>query len=457
LVRIAIQGNINVPACSNALRNNDEDTRHRSGGYGAVLTKNKACGGILPQREENKMTLNTLQKRMLIASAVAIVSAAPAMAADCGLNTGQAATGAPIPIGAITTASGAADMANAPHAAEAYFDCVNANGGINGRPIAYTWEDDQTRPDRAAEHATSLVEDGGVYALVGGASIVDCVATAQYYADNGIINLMAAAVAPQCFLAQNVAGLNSGPRYSLVSAVSFAHENLGVNSVVCPQPSIPGADWICDGIETYAALEGMEYSHLTFDQMSADNESLVAQLMATGADATVYIGSPVTIPPFLAAMEALGAGDTMKVLLPSPAYNPFIPEAIGPYWNDRLWVNIEFGPLSSSNAEVDNFNEVMSAADITPDGFAQMGYMAARVAVEAMLTIPADDISRETVTAAIQGVQNFESDMLCRPWAFGDADAPSRLANRAGWMVELTDGAWNVLSDCVDVDPRVIQ
>ena len=80
-----------------------------------------------------------------------------------------------------------------------------------------------------------------------------------------------------------------------------------------------------------------------------------------------------------------------------------------------------------------------------------------RVAVEAMLTIPADDISRETVTAAIQGVQNFESDMLCRPWAFGDADAPSRLANRAGWMVELTDGAWNVLSDCVDVDPRVIQ
>ncbi len=403
------------------------------------------------------MTITTLRKRLLLASAATIVLAGPALAVDCGLNSGQAATGVPIPIGAIATASGAADMSNAPRAAGAFFDCVNANGGINGRPIDYSWEDDQTRPDKAAEHANSLVEDRGVYALVGGASIVECIATAQYYADQGIVSVMGAAVAPQCFMATNVAAMNSGPRYSLVAAVAYAHENLGVNSVVCPQPSIPGADWICDGIQRYAELEGMGYHHLTFDQMSADNESLVAQLMATGADATVYVGSPVTVPPFLAAMEALGAGDTMRVLAPSPVYNPHIPEAVGPYWNDRLWVSIEFGPLNAPGPDVDNFNEVMAAAGVTPDGFAQMGYMAARVAVEAMLTIPADQISRESVTAAIQGVQAFESDMLCRPWGFGEAGSTSRLSNRAGWMVQMTDDAWQVLSGCVDIDPRVIQ
>ena len=375
----------------------------------------------------------------------------------CGLNNGSAATGAPIKLGAIVTASGAADMTNAPLAAKAYFDCVNANGGINGRPIEYAWEDDQTRPDKAAEHAKKFVEDQGVLALVAGSSIVDCVADSQYFADNGVISLMAAAVAPQCFTSSNVAMLNQGPRYGLISAVAFARQNLGIKHVVCPEPSIPGADWICAGIEAYARLEGPEYSHLTFDQSSADNDSLVAQIMATGADATVYVGSPVTLPPFLAAMEAADAGATMKVLAPSPAYNPMIPGAIGPYWNEKLWVSLEFGPLDKAGPDVDNFNAVMVAGGVTPDGFAEMGYITAKLAVDAMLTIPADQISRETVTAAIQNVRDFRSDMLCKPWAFGDKDATARLANRSGWMVQMSGDSWKVLSDCVDVDPRVIE
>lgn len=383
--------------------------------------------------------------------------AALAEAPVCGLNNGQAATGEPIVLGAITTGSGAADMTNAPKAAQAYFACVNANGGINGRPIEYSWEDDQTRPDKAAEAAKKLIEDQGVVALVGGASIVDCVATSKYYEENGVISLMAAAVAPQCFTSKNVVMLNQGPRYGLVSAVAYATKNLGIKHIVCPEPSIPGADWICAGVEAYAKLEGLEYSHLTFDQSSADNDSLVAQIVATGADATVYVGSPVTMPPFLAAMEAQGAGDSIKVLAPSPVYNPMIPEAIGPYWNDKLWVSLEFGPLDRPGPDVYNFNAVMSAGGVTPDSFAQMGYLAAKLAVDAMLTVPADQISRETVAGAIANVQDFQSDMLCKPWAFGSSDATARLANRSGWMVQMSEGGWKVLSDCVDVDPRVIE
>lgn len=390
--------------------------------------------------------------------AAALTAASAAMAQDpvCGLGNGQAATGEPIKLGAIVTASGVADMTNAPKAANAYFECVNANGGINGRPIEYGWSDDQTRPDKSAEHAKKYVEDVGVVALVGGASIVDCVATAQYYKDNGVISLMAAGVAPQCFTATNVATMNQGPRYGLLSAVAYARKNLGITHIACPQPTSPGADWICAGIENYAKLEGLKYSHLTFDQSSADNDSLVVQIMATGADATVYMGSPVTMPPFLAAMETADAGATIKVLAPSPVYNPNIPQAVGAYWNDRLWVAIEFGPLDAPGPDVENFKALARAYGVEADSFGQMGYMAARLAVEAMLTIPADRISRETVTAALQNVQSFQSEMLCEPWAFGGKDDTSRLANRAGWMVQMTGGDWQVLQGCVGVDPRLI-
>ena len=93
-------------------------------------------------------------------------------------------------LGAIVTASGAADISNGANGAKAYFDCVNANGGINGRPIAYSMDDDQTRPDKAAEIAKKMVEDNKVVALVGSSSLVDCIATAQYYDQSGIISLM---------------------------------------------------------------------------------------------------------------------------------------------------------------------------------------------------------------------------------------------------------------------------
>ena len=121
---------------------------------------------------------------------VAGLAVSAASAADCGINTGKPATGQPIPIGAIVTASGAADISNGANGAKAYFDCVNANGGINGRPIAYSMDDDQTRPDKAAEIAKKMVEDNKVVALVGSSSLVDCIATAQYYDQSGIISLM---------------------------------------------------------------------------------------------------------------------------------------------------------------------------------------------------------------------------------------------------------------------------
>lgn len=52
------------------------------------------------------------------------------------------ATDSPIKVGAISTESGGIDFSSSSKAAQAYFDCVNANGGINGRPIEYDPQDD---------------------------------------------------------------------------------------------------------------------------------------------------------------------------------------------------------------------------------------------------------------------------------------------------------------------------
>ncbi len=75
-------------------------------------------------------------------AAVAAASADSAAEPICGLHNGQKATGQPIAIGGIVGRTGPADFSSSGDAAAAYFKCVNANGGINGRPIDYSLEDD---------------------------------------------------------------------------------------------------------------------------------------------------------------------------------------------------------------------------------------------------------------------------------------------------------------------------
>lgn len=377
-------------------------------------------------------------------------------AVDCGMNTGKPATGEPIPIGAIVTASGVGDLSIGAKAAEAYFKCVNDNGGVNGRPIAYSYEDDQTRPDKAAELAKKLVDDKKVYALVGGSSLVDCIATAQYYEQSGVISLMAAGVAPQCYNAKNIAPLNAGPRYGLIGAAKYAIEKLGTKHIACPQPTVPGADWSCAGIEALAKKYGVAYSHFTFDQQSADNDSLVQQIVQTGADTTIYLGTPPTFVPFLAAAERADVGGKLKILTPSPMYNAGMPEAIGSYWNDKFWVDIEFGPLDAANADTANYVAVMKAYNTPLDSIGQSGYLAADILVKALLKLDPAKIDRASVTGAIQGVQDYKNDMLCAPWSFGPKDAVAHLGNRAGWIAQMTDDKWKVNAGCVSVDADLI-
>ncbi len=62
-------------------------------------------------------------------------------------------------VGAIATASGGVDFSSSPKAAAAYFDCVNANGGINGRPIDYAYEDDAFDPTQTAQIAAGFAAD----------------------------------------------------------------------------------------------------------------------------------------------------------------------------------------------------------------------------------------------------------------------------------------------------------
>ena len=107
-------------------------------------------------------------KRFSIVSVVATVGALvfstlPAQAADPGLSAKEIKLGYSGPL----TGSAGQVYGKLPGAMKAYFDHINANGGVYGRKIKLVVRDDKYLPTLAATQTTNLVLNDKVFALVG--------------------------------------------------------------------------------------------------------------------------------------------------------------------------------------------------------------------------------------------------------------------------------------------------
>ena len=114
------------------------------------------------------MIRNTRMKRFSIVSVVATVGALvfstlPAQAADPGVSATEIKLGYSGPL----TGSAGQVYGKLPGAMKAYFDHINANGGVNGRKIKLVVRDDKYLPTLAATQTTNLVLNDKVFALVG--------------------------------------------------------------------------------------------------------------------------------------------------------------------------------------------------------------------------------------------------------------------------------------------------
>ena len=144
-------------------------------------------------------------------------------APKCGLGNGQKATGTPIKIGAIATKQPGTDFTDIPNTAKAYFDCVNDNGGINGRRSQYVIETEQTDPGQIASLAKKLIETDKVLgdrrqhrASSSAPSTTSTTRRKGYY-------VIAAGIAPECYgRRRTYAAVNMGPRYSSDGAAQYA-------------------------------------------------------------------------------------------------------------------------------------------------------------------------------------------------------------------------------------------
>ncbi len=394
-----------------------------------------------------------MKKTTYFGSAIAlalVMSASAAMADEkCGMANGKKASGDPIQIGAIVGKTGPEDFSSSARAADAYFKCVNANGGINGRPIAYTVQDDTWNPEVAAQAASKLVKDTKVVAMAGSSSFVECGANNNLYAAEGVAAVSGVGVPRACFFGKNYISFNQGPRQSTLGAAQYIVETNKLKSLTCVAPGIPGfGDWVCGGVEAYGKANNIPVKTVIFDPGQLDGNAIALQISAAKSEGVV-LGMPRGMMlPILTAAEQQDLGKTVKWGLPTSAYHADMPKAVGKYWHNKLVVHMELEPMDTDGADTKNWKAVMDKFGDKKDPrdtFSQAGYLSARVVTDALLTIKGN-VDRKSAYTAIANTKKWKTDMMCSPWYFGNGERHQ--PNHKGRAALLIPGGFKTLTDC---------
>ena len=394
---------------------------------------------------------------MLTAGSITLTLMAGAAFASptCGANTGQAATGAPIKVGGIHGNAAPGDFSASTTAAKAYFDCVNANGGIDGRPIEYLVENDQWNPEMAAQAASKLLKDEQVVAIVGNGSFVEMAVNAPLYKEENIMAMAAACAVSECFESSNIVSTNQGPLPSTIGAAQYMVEEKGTQSAVCIGLTIPNVgNWSCGAMEEYMTSKGLTGASVLLNPASPDVNSGLLEAVATGAD-TIVVNLPAGLAiAFLKAAEEQGLADTYKWASSTPLYDRSVPEALGAYWDGKMFINAELTPWDKGGPDATNWLAVMDAyapAEAARDTFSQSGFLSAKYFVDTLLAMdPVTLDDRAAVTAAIKAIKGYTSDLTCGPYYVGEADR--HMPNRAGTMVVVKGGGFETVRDCYEYD-----
>lgn len=377
-----------------------------------------------------------------------------ALAADalqCGAGNGKPATGAPIKVGGIYGNAAPGDFSSAAKAAGAYFKCVNANGGVQGRPIEYLTENDQWSPEIASQAAAKLVGDKGVVAMVGNGSFVEMSVNAPYYKKQNIMAMASACAVSECFESSNIVSTNEGPLPSSIGAAMYAVEKLGAKNVSCIGLAIPSVgNWSCGAVQDYMKSKGLEGSMVLLNPAAPDVNSGLLEAVASGAD-SILVNLPAGLAiAFLNAAKEQDLGDKYSWTSSTPLYDVSVPKALGDYWSGKMYVNAELTELDGKGPDNQLWHKVMDAygdAKDQRDTFSQSGFLSAKYFVQALSAMPPAKLDdRAAVTEAIKAIKGYKSDLTCGPYYVGDADR--HMPNHAGIMVVVKNGGFEKVRDC---------
>ena len=399
-------------------------------------------------------------------SASSTASAGAVDTTTCGTKPGVAATGTPINLGTINTDQPGTSFTDIANMAQAYFNCVNANGGVNGHPVKYFIKTEQTNPSQIGADSKELVQSDHVVGIVGNTSILECTIDHKYWESLGY-DIIDSGIAPECWSTSNSAAVNMGPRYSSDGAVQYVVNTLHVDKVAFDQSNVPGTDYIAAGPIAITKAANVPIQTFTTNVPIQSANSVALQLVqAAGKNGAVVLNfTPPEALKILQAAAKLHIQNNVKAWgCSTPCDTDFLASSLGTAYDNKLFINAELTPADGTNTATMNlYRAILKQYGSNVSGgigsFSQFGFVEARLAVQALETITGD-YTVQSVNAAFKAIKNANTGMLCQQFTYGSY--AMHIPNNADYTVTPNKGQMLLVpgSGCLNIstaDPQIAQ
>ncbi len=276
----------------------------------------------------------------------------------CGLGTGKKAKGKPINIGAIVTVAVGVNWDEITDNVRGYFNCVNDNGGINGRPINYIVHVDPINPELVAAFAKKLIEEEKVVGIVGNIDVMDCAVNAQYYAQKKFY-VIGDGVHDLCYGGTpNHIPINMGPAYSTLGAAQYLVRK-GAKSIVAVAPTGVDAQgtWNKPAVE-FAKSKGLKGIDVHDPYPAQASYALKYVQLAGDGGGVILDFTTDQVLTVLKAAEQQGIADKVLWAGSTPAYDTRFAARAGKFWDGKFGINTELLPFTGKGPDAALYRQV---------------------------------------------------------------------------------------------------
>ena len=225
--------------------------------------------------------------------------------ADPGVTATTVALGGTVPLTGEAAAFGAVGPG-----AKAYFDYVNARGGVNGRKISYVYYDDAYSPSQTVQATRRLVEQDRVFA------IFNSIGTANNLAIRDYLNGMKV---PQLYAGDGSQQIASPVRYPWTMGFLMSYRGEGDvygKTIVKTRPRARiavlyentelGRDMLTGLTRAIAGKGPRVVAKQAYEFTGADVSSQVGVLKSSGADTLMLFATPKFFLNAIVATHKLG-------------------------------------------------------------------------------------------------------------------------------------------------------
>jgi branched-chain amino acid transport system substrate-binding protein len=367
------------------------------------------------------------------------------------LAAGPSCADGSIRLGAIATVTGPADFSEVPKAAKAYFDEINAKGGINGCKIEYDIADDRADPQVAAQAARDLIDNKKIVAMAGGSSLLECAVNAPTYKRSQVLSVPGVGVDPVCYHSPNITPISAGPYVATTGVGLFARTVLKAKNLCAMFGIIAGTqEAYKEGLTHLEELTGQKLKLVDMSlPLVADWTPYILKARDAGCDAVIVN----SIEP--SAIAWIKTADAQKIkgidwLFLAPVYTAQVAKALAGT-SQSVFAQTEWEPFtdieSPGNKE---WASAMEQAGRPLTAFSQGGYLSARAIVDVINTIDGP-VTRDSVSKALETMKPLHYPLAGSDYVFGVSAA----RGHAMKVMKLEDDNWALASpDWVVVPPK---